>query len=159
MTATVALLAFVSSVLGGAIGAGIVAWLAYLRTRRERVWTDRYEALRHILLTLETITSHFSVEYMEDKGLSVMSHNEREQLRKEWPAANRELNRHASALRLLFKQPEIERLMELIAELYSAFFDLYQEVDDAAAHHYNLISERAADANSEVIRLAQKHCV
>lgn len=160
MTATVALLAFLSSVLGGAIGAGVVAWLAYIRTRRERVWTDRYEALRNILLTLETITSHFGVEYMEERGLSVISHHERQQLQKDWPTANRALKRHVSSLQLLFKEREITPLMELVANMYGAFFNLYQEVDhEAAAGHYDTISNQAISATKEVIRLAQKYCV
>lgn len=143
--------------VGAFVGAAGGAFFAFMAFRRERLWADRYEALSSVVLSLETIQSHFEAAFMESLGETVISAAEQERLEKEWPAARHELRRTFARLRLLFKDEQIQKLSEHHVALSSAFTDLYNRIGPEDSDDFEAIGKRAEEAISEAIRVAQRH--
>lgn len=141
------------------IGAGFGAYFAFVKTRRERLWADRYEALRDVVLSLEVIQSYWEAAHMDEMGLTVIAGKEKERLENDWPNARHELRRSIAKLRLLFKEEKIEKVTELFSQLNVAFFDLYQSDPPDHPESCEAIAKKAGEAIEEVIKVAQKHCL
>ena len=58
------------------LGAGFGAYFAFLKSRKERLWSDRYEALRNVVLNLETIQTQFETRAMHETGTMVCTAEE-----------------------------------------------------------------------------------
>lgn len=71
----------VGQILVAIVAAGLGAYLAISKTKRERLWIDRYEALRKVVLALNTIQDHFEASHMTSMGVSVLRESEEASLR------------------------------------------------------------------------------
>ena len=140
-------------------GAGFGAYFAVLKSRKERLWVDRYEALRETVVSLETIQAYFESAHMQFFGADALSAEEAEKLKGEWPKAKHELRSNIAKMRLLFKDKQIEVLIEQHRALSSAFFDLYNDVLPENPDNIEAITKRAEEAINEAIRVAQKYCL
>lgn len=147
------------SLVGAFLGAGCGAYFAFVKFRRERLWQDRYEALRDVVMSLETIQTHFEVAHLASFGASAMSKKESDRLESEFPSANHDLRRSFAKLRLLFKEDQIAKLVSHQVALATAFFDLYNSESSGNPTNLEAIGEQAAVAISEAIAVAQKHCL
>lgn len=140
-------------------GAGVGAYFAVLKSRKERLWLDRYETLRDVLISLGTIESTFSSSHMEQLGVSVMGRVESQKLQEEWPVAMHMLRQNVAKLRLLFKDELISKLRESVVELHSAFTDMYHGEQLHMPELHEAIAQRASHAAEEAVRVAQENCL
>lgn len=141
------------------IGAGVGAYFAILKSRKERLWVDRYETLRDIVISLGIIESAFSSSHMEQLGVSVMGRVESQKLQEEWPVAMHMLRQNLAKLRLLFKDDLIAKLRASVAELHSAFTDMYHGEQLHMPELHETVAQRASYAAEEAIRVAQENCL
>jgi len=141
------------------IGAGVGAYFAILKSRKERLWLDRYETLRDIVISLGIIESTFSSSHMEQLGVSVMGRVESQKLQEEWPVAMHMLRQNLAKLRLLFKDDLIAKLRRSVVELHSAFTDMYHGEQIHMPELHEAVAKRASYAAEEAIRVAQQKCL
>lgn len=141
------------------VGAGVGAYFAVIKNRNERLWTDRYEALREVVLDLEIIETHFNFAYLEQMGVSGLSVAEVERLRAEWPVAMLDLRKQLAKLQILFKAKHVSKFIEQYDELESAFGKMYMADQLNRIDAHNVVSITAYAARKEAIAIAQSHCV
>jgi len=140
------------------VGTAFGAYFAVIKTRRERLWSDRYEALRDIVLNLEIIESYFDSETMDNLGLTVITGEEKNNLKTEWPVARHELRRNIAKTRLLFKEKQIRKIIDGHQELNNAFFDLYNDTsDNEFSDGCNAVAKKANQTIEETINVAQNN--
>jgi len=141
------------------MGAGLGAYFAFLKSRKERLWQDRYETLRNIVTSLDVVESFFSSSHLEELGVQAIGIDERDKLAIEWPNARYELIHNISRLRLLFKEEHIEGVRQAVTSLNAAFQDFYQGDHMDSPELKQLISRRASEATEAAILVAQRHCL
>ncbi|UMO90285.1 hypothetical protein HP572_05550 [Pectobacterium sp. PL64] len=135
------------------------AYLALLKGKKERLWSDRYETLREIVLALETVESRFSSSHMGLLGVSVISRAESNKLSEEWPVAMLLLHQNIAKLQLLFKYTEISAFHEAVVKLNSAFTDIYNGNPVDMPEHHEIIAIKAKGATEAAIAMGQRHCL
>jgi Xaa-Pro aminopeptidase len=141
-----------------ALGAAIGAYFAVVKSARERLWTDRYEALRDVVLGLGTVEAHFSAANLELMGVSVMAESEQLGLRESWPQAMANVRQNIAKLRLLFPEAELAQLREAARNLDQAFTDLFHGEHHEQVDLHGWVAHQAAALAEHAIRIAQQHC-
>ncbi|GKX40215.1 hypothetical protein [Pectobacterium actinidiae] len=150
---------FITLLIVALVSACSGAYLALLKGKKERLWSDRYETLREIVLALGTVESRFSSSHMELLGVSVISRAESNKLSEEWPVAMHTLRQNIAKLRLLFKYTDISAFHEAVVELNSAFTDVYHGNPVDMPEHHEAIAIKAKAAAEAAIAIGQKHCL
>jgi hypothetical protein len=141
------------------LGAGLGAYFAFLKTRKERLWSDRYDAIRNVVLSLEKIQANFEAREMHERGVQVVTPKECEVLEEDWPTARQNLRVSIITLRLLFKDQEITALLERHQELDQAFLLMFGGTTPEYTALFGEVAKNAEQAIEEAIRLAQKRCL
>ena len=111
----------IGALLVALLGAGVGAYFAVIKSQKERLWVDRYETLRDVVLSLGVIEHTFSASHLEQMGVSVLSSSESKRLNETWPNALFELRQNGAKIQLLFKSTDIGDLGNAITELNSSF--------------------------------------
>jgi len=155
------MMATIGALLVALVGAAVGAYFAVIKSRRERLWLDRYETLRDIVLALGIVEAVFSSAHLELSGLTALNTAESRKLSDEWPNAMYMLRQHMAKLRLLFKESKISPLIEAVNELRSALFDInnYDDEDADTARLHQAAAIKAGEAIEAAIAVGQKHCV
>ena len=141
------------------LGAALGAYFAFVKTRKERLWSDRYDAIRNVILSLEKIQANFETREMHERGVQVVTSTECERLEEEWPAARQSLRTSVATLRLLFKDKEIAAVLERYQDLNQAFLLMFGGTNIQYAVLFGEVAKNAEKAIEEAIRLAQKRCL
>jgi hypothetical protein len=149
----------IGALLVALVGAGVGAYFAVLKSRKERLWLDRYETLRDIVLALGIVEARFSSSHMEQLGVSVMSGAESQRLSEEWPVAMNSLRKNLAKLRLLFHEKEISSLREAVADLHSAYTDLCHGEHIHFPELNEVVAVKADKAAEAAIAIGQRHCL
>jgi hypothetical protein len=63
------------------LGASLGAYFAIVKSKREKLWQERYETLKELVFSASAITSSFTVFHMEGMGVSVASDSEIETIK------------------------------------------------------------------------------
>ena len=141
------------------LGAGLGAYFAFVKNRKERLWSDRYNALRNVILSLEKIQTHFETREMHERGVQVVTPKEYERMEGEWQTARHDLRASVATLRLLFKDSQIATFLELHRELNHAFLVMFGGLPHDYANLFAEVAKNAERAIEEAIRVAQKWCL
>lgn len=141
-----------------ALGAAVGAYFAVVKSARERLWTDRYEALRDIVLALGTVESHFAAVNLELMGVSVMAESEQLALRESWPKSMAAVRQNVAKLRLLFPESELAPLREAVRNLDQAFTQMFHGEHHEQADLNGWVGHQAAAAGEQAVLIAQRHC-
>jgi len=141
------------------VGAAVGAYFAVIKSQKERLWLDRYETLRDMVLCAGTVESSFSSSHMEQLGVSVMGTAESNRLQDEWPVAMHNLRQHVAKLRLLFKDSDISDVRDKMLALNSAFQDMYNGEQLHQPELHEAIGRRACELSEASVRVAQRHCL
>lgn len=143
------LLAILAAVLG--------AHYALAKAKRERLWVDRYEALRKVVVGFHTIQHHYEAAHMESMGVLILSGTEADLLRTAATNAMMELRNALASLVLLFAVDELSELFERHTALREAVTGLNHsdphEFQDALANVAGE-AERGAAAAAALARLS-----
>lgn len=142
-------------ILVAVVAAGLGAYYALSKTKRERLWVDRYEALRKVVLSLHTIQYHFEAVHLSSMGVSTLRESEETLLREASLSALVEVRSALSSLVLLFKPVELEVLFARHTALREAIINLnHSEPSDYQDSLGNVAceAEHAATAAAELGR-------
>lgn len=148
----VALIAFSGALVG--------VYLAIVKTKREKLWQERYETLKSIVSSSQAIVTSFTALHMEEMGVPVIRGSEQEQLNKELSEAKSLLRKNISILQLLFKRKHIEKVLQAYVNVNSSLQDLLNiGPEDYAADYIKSVSDEAELLSREAVELAQKKCL
>lgn len=135
------------------IGVAFGAYFAILKSRNERLWTDRYECLLRIVdyseslkdkVLIEKSKNRSSGEYgPETKALGVVG--------EVGEKARFELRGESSKVRLLFSQKDSENLVDALQDLDRSLSDLYSSNDDNIAEKVNIVWSHAESCIDESV--------
>jgi hypothetical protein len=136
-------------------------YFALVKTKKEKLWLERYNSLRDIVECLEIIESNYAASHMDSMGLPVMSENEKKKLSKQLFGAKSRLSSKIAKVQLLFKKTDISSLLEAQVELNASFLALWSlhpdshPLQDLLEDVYN----RSGKLLDETIKLGQNKCL
>lgn len=149
----------VGSLLVAFLGAGTGAFFAVVKSRKERLWLDRYQTLQEIVLSLGIIESRFSASHMELLGVSALGSVERKKLSDEWPLAMHSLRQSMSKLQLVFRKELIKDLSSAVQDLHASFTDMHHGEGKDTPELHQVIAVKASTASEKAIGVGQKFCL
>ncbi|MBC3831472.1 hypothetical protein H8K33_08120 [Undibacterium amnicola] len=140
-------------------GAALGAYFAVLKSKRERLWVDRYEALRSVVHCLEAVRFYFESKHMEVMGVTVLAVKERELISDDLPLALRTIRQNLSTLLLLFKANELESLLGHYQEMRNAIVELNHSAQGNYQDDIENLVNKTQTAIDEAVGIGQKYCI
>lgn len=137
------------------IGAGFGAYFAILKSKSERLWIEKYEALKNIVDKAECIAHESNLTALEVLDFHTMTDEERLILSKEVLTSKNEIRKSISRLKLLFKEAEIEEILNVYQEFYSAILKMKNMPPE---EYHDDLEFKAIDLVNATIKLAQRKC-
>tara|TARA_R110001592_G_scaffold363096_2_gene680242 strand:+ start:1266 stop:1739 length:474 start_codon:yes stop_codon:yes gene_type:complete len=154
------ILAMVLPLLIAFLGAMFGAYFAVVKSKKERLWTERFEALRSVVKSAELICYDSEVSTLEDYGLRVMSAAEREKLSHSMLESKHELRESMSLLKLLFKPKVIQSMLDAYDDVNDAILKLSNHrPDEYRPDYFHDIRGAAMVLVNETTGLAARKCL
>jgi hypothetical protein len=141
------------------LGALFGTYFAILKSRNERLWTDRYETLVSIVEVLEIIKAKFQTLQADELNLRAFTPEERSNIQAEWLSARQKLNSKITRVRILFKENEIVALLAAHHELDKAILNALEESGPDLNALFNKVWTCANDTANEAIVVARSKCL
>lgn len=142
------------------LGAAFGTYFAIVKSKKERIWQERYETLSGLVEILETIRGEYEAAHMESMGVSVRSLPEKESVSSLLIESKVKLSGKIAKIQLLFKRTDIEALLASHVKLNSAFQDLLNLQLPGNVSDFLEEVSRCADALlTDTIDLAQAKCL
>ncbi|MBR9866954.1 MAG: hypothetical protein GYB20_07720 [Oceanospirillales bacterium] len=140
-------------------GAGFGAYFAILKSKSEKLWFEKYEALKNIVDTAESISHESNIRALEVLGVSTISEEEAVIFEKEILESKNQIRKSISRIKLLFKKKDIEEILEAYQDFYGAIIRL----KNMRSHEYRVdyhddLECKAIDLVNATVLLAQKKC-
>ena len=140
-------------------GAMFGAYFAVLKNQKERLWTDRYEALLKIIEIAENIRSRFLVVQSNEFSIDNYSVQEKDYIEGFWNSSRFELARNTSKLKMLFREKEVKMLANALQDLDRAIIDAHASTGHDRNHTMNVVWSHASACIDEAIQLSRKKCL
>jgi hypothetical protein len=138
-------------------GALVGVYLAFVKTKKEKLWQERYETLKAIVSSSDALDTFFSASHMKEMGVSVNLDREQDQQNNDLSEEKRLLRRNIASLQLLFKRKQIEKVLQAYVNVNSSLQDLLNSnPEDNLADHIKSVSDQAASLSRAAVELAQK---
>jgi hypothetical protein len=148
------------------LGAAFGAYFAVLKSKKEKLWQEKFETLKELVCDLDIISSKFTKENMDAMGISASTDKERHTLDSGIDKAKIRVSTNISKLQLLFKNADLNLILEERMNLNSAFIDLYNSSSDYQSNaipeyieHMQAIASVSEKLKTHVIALAQLKCI
>jgi len=141
------------------LGALFGTYFAILKTRNERLWTDRYESLLKIVEISENIRSRFLVIQSDELCIDEYSKREIDHIEEIWSSTRFDLNRQSAKLRMLFKEREVRRLVNELQDLDRAIMDVTDTGEVNKNDRLNVVWSFAGSCIDEAIKLSRAKCL
>lgn len=91
-------------------GAGVGAFFAVLKSKSEKLWSERYDALKSVCEAANIIVHDYEALHMEDMSVSVMSENEKQQLSEDFIESRKKLRGAMASIKLLFSEKQAKEI-------------------------------------------------
>jgi hypothetical protein len=142
------------------LGAGFGAYFAVVKSKREKLWQERYETLKSLVSSLNTILDAHEIFHLEELKVKSVTLLEKEKLIEELPSEKLKIRKDIAKLQLLFKKKDILNIVDSQIELNSSFVELLHMPCDAyRADYFSNIVSKVESLQKEVIELAQRKCI
>ncbi|MET3052124.1 hypothetical protein ABXV19_09895 [Pseudomonas alkylphenolica] len=142
------------------IAAAVAAYSAVLKTKHEKLWSERYEKSALALTRANIIVRFLESEVNGEHGIHGLTAHEKQLLNESWPVARYELERDILILQLLFNEQDMGALKGAWTDLQRALFLLMEEASTHDSHAYVRKALPLAELlEGELIMLARKKCV
>ena len=141
------------------VGVMSAAFFAIVKTKRERLWLDRYVTLVSLLESLEVMQTKASYDQADEIGITVRTGEEMAQLQKDWAPARRNIQSKIVKLRMLFKEGVVDELVEIQKDIDIALHDLYESIPPEYQEGFGKIYELTGSAIEAAIGIARKECL
>ena len=142
------------------IGAGLSAYFAIVKSKKERLWAERYELTNDLVCDLDTIIYKYGADYLESMGINVVGHAEKKRLLEESSDLMPTIWKNTSRLQILFKRKHIGEILSASTDLNSTFQSLRNITqNDNPSDYLEPVSDAAQKMQDKVIALAQAKCL
>lgn len=142
------------------VGAGVGAYFAIVKSKKERLWLERFEALKSLINGVELIRHEAEMSELESLGLRVMSDTERASLEAELLQAKSKIRTSISTLYLLFIKDDIEPIRSAYKEMNDSIVGLRNLLPhEYPPNFYLTLRERSEKLLAAVSSLAQSKCI
>ncbi len=118
---------FVLATLGAAVG----AYFAIIKTKREKLWGERYARIALALAKTNLIHRFLDSEINGEHRIHGLTTHEKQQLDANWPTARYELETDIIMLEMLFSEKEFASTHKQWMALQTKLFSL---IEDSAPH-------------------------
>jgi hypothetical protein len=141
-------------------GAAVGAYFAIVRTKRERLWTERYERIGSALEKANLIYRFLDSEVNGEHQAHGLTKHEKNQLDAKWPVARYELATEISMLEMLFSEREFAETSKRWTALQKKLFSLIEDSMSHDAHEYvSAARPKAESLQNALIDLSRKKCL
>ncbi|OFS74237.1 hypothetical protein HMPREF3173_09160 [Pseudomonas sp. HMSC08G10] len=146
----------VLAILGTAVG----AYFAIIRTKREKLWSERYERIGSALKKADLINRFLDSEVNGEHQIHGLTQHEKDQLDRNWPVTRYELASDITMLEMLFTEKEFAETSQSWFGLQKKLFELIEESSSHDAHEYvSAARPHAEDLQRALIKLSRKKCL
>jgi hypothetical protein len=141
------------------LGALFGTYFALLKSRKERLWLDRYETLIAIADLLDIIKTKFLSLQAEELNLKAFTSEEKEHLETEWRATRRNLNSKMTKVRMLFEEREVSGLLAAHYELDKTILEALEGLGPDYNAQLNKVWTSVNETVDQAIAVARKKCL
>lgn len=141
-------------------GAAVGAYFAIVRTKREKLWTERYERIGSALEKTDLIHRYLDSEINGDRQIHGLTAHEKKELDANWPAARYKLATDIIMLEMLFKADEFDETSRRWTGLQKKLFALIEESLSHDRHEYIADARTKAEKlQAALIDLSRRSCL
>lgn len=142
------------------IGAGLGAYFAVLKSKKEKLWSERYDAFKSLVNSLESIRYYGELKELEGQGLKIASDSEYEALISEISDAKSKIRLSISTLQILFHKNELEEILTGYQELNDSIIGVKNLLPrEYPPDFYYELAEKASRLLDSTTKLVQKKCI
>ena len=142
------------------VGAAVGAYFAIVRTKREKLWTERYERIGSALEKTDLIHRFLDSEVNGEHQVHGLTKHEKDELNTNWPIARYKLATDIIMLEMLFTEDEFDETSKRWEGLQKKLFALIEDSSSHDAHEY--VSEarvKAGKLQDALIELSRTKCL
>ncbi|PLP86817.1 hypothetical protein CYD26_22595 [Pseudomonas sp. FFUP_PS_473] len=141
-------------------GAAVGAYFAIIRTKREKLWSERYERIGSALKKADLIHRFLDSEVNGEHQIHGLTNHEKEQLDENWPVARYELASDITMLEMLFTEKDFADTAQCWVDLQTKLFELIEDSSSHDAHEYVSAARPCAGSlQRALINLSRKKCL
>jgi hypothetical protein len=142
------------------IGAAAGAYFAVIKTKREKLWAERYARLGAALEKANILNRYLDSEINGRHLVHGLTSQEKDKLDEIWPITRYELGKEVVMLQMLFSEADFSAALGSWVSLETALFTLIQEGSEYDGHN-NVAKARphAAALELSLITLSRKKCL
>ena len=142
------------------LGAAAGAYFAVIKTKREKLWTERYTRLGSALEKANILNRFLDSELNGEHQINGLTSQEKAKLDEVWPITRYELAKEMVMLQMLFSEPDFSTAKASWVGLETKLFDLVEEGSSYDGHEYVAkAAPHAAALESALIDLSRKRCL
>ncbi|WP_445572127.1 hypothetical protein [Pseudomonas sp. E102] len=144
----------------GVAGAAFAAYFAIVRTKREKLWAERYERIASALAKTNLIQRYLDSEVNGEHRVHGLTLHEKAQLDLNWPIARYELATDITMLQMLFTKSDFDETHKRWVALQKTLFSLIEDSMPHDAHDYvSAARPKAEKLEKALIALARAKCL
>lgn len=151
------ILSYLGPLVIALVGAAFGAFLALSKNKNERLWLDRYETLKDIIVALNKIESVYEASYMEQLSTKTIDDNEFLKMLNDLPNNKISLRESFAKLRLLYTESENRDIREELNKLNQAFPQMFHAHPIDRPEEHKAIADICHAATEAAIALGQKN--
>lgn len=137
-------------------GAAVGAYFAVLKSKKERLWTEQFEALKEISTAANTIVHSHDQAHMEEMGIRVMGEKEKELLVEDVLREKANLRNALAKLQLLFPEQETKTIQEAYIDMNASISDTFNAFHQGDfAGEVETVATKARKLLDETIKIAR----
>lgn len=141
-------------------GAAFGAYFAIVKTKRERLWTERYERIGSALGKTNLIYRFLDSEVNGEHQIHGLTKHEKDQLDGSWAVARYELVTDITMLEMLFSEVEFAETSKRWTVLQKKLFSLIEDSSSHDAHEYVSSARTKAEMlQNALIDLSRTKCL
>jgi hypothetical protein len=141
-------------------GAAFGAYFAIVRTKREKLWTERYERIASALEKTNLIQRYLDSEVNGEHRVHGLTEHEKAQLDANWPIARYKLSTDITMLQMLFTKSDFAETHKRWDALQKKLFSLIEDSMPHDVHEYvSAARPKAEQLEKALIALSRAKCL
>jgi hypothetical protein len=140
-------------------GAFFGTLFAIAKTKKEKLWLEKYETLKEIIHCADLIRHQSSHTAMDALGIKTITESEKTKMNEELLESKMSLRKSVLKLRLLFKSKDISKIQNNYDALSTMMVKLVDmDPDVYRIDYHDEIEMKATDIIESVVSLSERKC-
>ena len=142
------------------VGTAVGAYFAIVRTKREKLWTERYSRIGSALEKTDLIHRFLDSEVNGGHQIHGLTNHEKQELETNWPIARYKLATDIIMLEMLFQADEFNETFRRWIGLQKKIFALIEDSSPHDRHEYIADARTKAEKlRAALIDLSRRNCL